>query len=138
MDFFDLVETSQEELPLPPYTDVAWDFDLNKPIFENGTFKMVKNKEALKSWIYRALKTPRYQHEIYSWNHGSELDTLMGKPFNALYRAEAERLVKEALEVNPYVNQVTIEDIKLVDRKLVLKFSIDSVYGELKEDEMIV
>ncbi len=138
MDFFDFDFNDDYQEDLPLYTDVAWDYETNKPMYENGDFKIVEGIEALKSWVFRALKTPRYQHEIYSWNHGSDLDELVGKPFNALYRAEAERIVKEALEANPYINQVVVEEIKLIDRRLIMKCSIDTIYGELKEDEVIV
>ncbi|MBH7464776.1 DUF2634 domain-containing protein, partial [Clostridioides difficile] len=38
--------------------------------------------EALKQTIFLTLNTERYQHLIYSWNYGAELNDLIGEPIS--------------------------------------------------------
>ncbi|MEN7878670.1 DUF2634 domain-containing protein, partial [Clostridioides difficile] len=52
--------------------------------------------EALKQTIFLILNTERYQHLIYSWNYGVELNDLIGEPISFVI-PELERRIKEAL-----------------------------------------
>ncbi|MCP3283021.1 DUF2634 domain-containing protein, partial [Clostridioides difficile] len=52
--------------------------------------------EALKQTIFLTLNTERYQHLIYSWNYGVELNDLIGEPISYVI-PELERRIKEAL-----------------------------------------
>ena len=71
--------------------------------------KIVEGNEAIKIWIYKALQTPRYQYEIYTWDYGSELSSLIGKAYTkGLTRSEASRYIKEALLINPYILDVDV------------------------------
>ena len=93
----------------PMYKEIAWDFKRNTPIIQNGDFKIVEGNEAIKIWIYKALQTPRYQYEIYSWDYGSELLSLIGKAYTkGLTQSEASRYIKEALLINPYILDVNV------------------------------
>lgn len=123
--------TTSEEAPL--YKEVAWDIANNKPLLENGEFKYVTGIEAIKSWIYRTIQTERYRHEIYSWNHASELSELIGKPFNALNKAEAERIIKESILVNPYVTDLRISNILFLEGKITIEVEVVTIYGNTKE-----
>lgn len=129
--FFENTTVTNEELPL--YKDIAWDFENNKPILENGDFKFVTGIEAVKSWIYRTIQTERYKHEIYTWNHASELNSLIGKQFNSLNKAEAERIVKESILVNPYITDLEVIDINFLDSKITIEFIVQTVYGSSRE-----
>ena len=58
------------------------------------------------------IKTFRYCYSIYSWNFGSEIDTLMGKNYtHALTKMEATRYIREALMINPYILEITKLDV---------------------------
>ena len=70
-------ESAADSLPL--YTEVAWDFDRNIPIVEKGDFKIVTGNEAIKTWVYKAMKTERFRYPIYSWHFGSEVETMIGQ-----------------------------------------------------------
>lgn len=129
--YFENNTITNDELNL--YKEVAWDFINNKPIIENGEFKFVTGVEAIKSWIYRTLQTERYKHEIYSWNHASELSSLMGKPFNSLNKAEAERIIKESLLVNPYITNVEKINITFIEGKTNMEFLVQTIYGSFEE-----
>lgn len=129
--FFENTTSTDEELPL--YKEIAWDFVNNKPIIENGDFKFVTGIEAVKSWIYRTIQTERYKHEIYSWNHASELNSLIGKPFNSLNKAEAERIVRDSIIVNPYITDLEVTDIQFIDSKITIELTVQTVYGSSRE-----
>ncbi len=98
--------TDGESLPL--YTEVAWDFVNNIPIVEKGDFKIVTGNDAVRTWVYKAMKTERFRYQIYSWDFGSELESLIGQSYTPnLTKAESARYIKEALLVNPYIKSVS-------------------------------
>ena len=121
-------ETIQEGEELPLCKEYAWDFDKNKFILENGKFKVVEGNEALKVWIWKALKTERYRHLAYSWNY----DSLIGKGLsNAALKLEVERYIKEALLINPYLKDIYNLNITIEGAKLDIDFTVETVYGEV-------
>ena len=61
--------------------------------------------EAMEQFVYKALRTERYQHEIYDWNYGVELDNLFGKP-TVYVKAELARRISEALLADDRVTSV--------------------------------
>lgn len=95
--FITYEENTVENNPLPLYKEVG------------KGLKIVEGNEAIKIWIYRALQTPRYQYEIYTWDYGSELLSLIGKAYTkGLTQSEASRYIKEALLINPYILDVNV------------------------------
>ena len=115
----------------PMYKEIAWDFENNIPILENGDFKIVEGNEAIKVWVYKALLTPRYNYSIYTWDYGSELLDLIGKAYTpSLTKEEAKRLIKEALEINPYILEVTVMDTDFKNDLLSVDIKIVTIYGE--------
>ena len=117
----------------PMYKEIAWDFKNNIPILENGDFKIVEGNQAIKVWAYKALLTPRYNYSIYSWDYGSELLDLIGKAYTpSLTKEEAKRLIKEALEINPYILEVEITDIDFKDSLLSATVKVKTIYGEIE------
>ncbi|WP_080965307.1 DUF2634 domain-containing protein [Clostridium novyi] len=125
-------ETTQEGEELPLCKEYAWDFDKNKFILENGKFKVVEGNEALKVWIWKALKTERYRHLAYSWNYGHELHSLVGKGLsNAALKLEVERYIKEALLINPYLKDIYNLNITIEGAKLDIDFTVSTIYGEV-------
>lgn len=126
------VELELTETTLEMYREVAWDYVNDTPIIENGDFKIVEGKEAIKIWIYKALKTNRFEHEIYSWDYGSELNELVGyQDTNNLIKTESERYIKEALLINTYILDVKINDVKINDSILNANVIVSTVYGEV-------
>ena len=125
------IESINTELPL--LKEFAIDFKTGNPVIENKSFKLIEGKEALKIWIYKALKIDRFQYEIYSWNFGSEISDLMGKGYTqALTQSEIKRYIEEALYINPYVKEVQILETSFKDNTLSVKLSVDSVYGNME------
>lgn len=125
----ELIEETTEELPL--YTEVAWNFEDNKPVIENGNFKIVTGKEAVKTWCYKALQVERYKHEIHTWDYGLEIEKYIGQNYTkALANAEIKRNIEECLTINPYVTGISDVKINVDNGLLTVNFKIDTVYGD--------
>ena len=120
----------------PMYKEVAWDFKNNIPILENGDFKIVEGNEAIKVWILKTLLINRYEFEIFSWDYGSELISLIGKAYTpSLTKEEAKRYIKEALEINPYIINIDVVDVNFSDAILHGEVKIKTIYGE---DDLLI
>ena len=136
MSLFPFISNTDEvkvDNSFPLYKEVAWDFEKDIPIIQNGDFKIVEGNEAIKVWAYKALLTPRYNHSIYSWDYGSELMDLIGKAYTpSLTKEEAKRYIKEALLINPYILEVDITGINFKDGILNADVKIKTIYeGEV-------
>ena len=125
------VEEVKVDNTFPLYREVAWDFEKDTPIIQNGDFKIVEGNEAIKVWIFKALLTPRYNYSIYSWDYGSELMDLIGKAYTPqLTKSEAKRYIEEALKINPYILDVNVIDTDFKDSVLSANVKITTIYGE--------
>ena len=135
MSLFPFISNNVDEMIVdyifPMYLEIAWDFEKNIPILENGDFKLIEGNEALKVWVYKALLTPRYNYSIYSWDYGSELMDLIGKAYTpSLTKEEAKRYIKEALLINPYILEVTVVDTSFNNGLLSADIKLLTIYGE--------
>ncbi|EMJ5875916.1 DUF2634 domain-containing protein [Clostridioides difficile] len=123
--------SKEKELEL--FREVAWNFEKDEPIIENGDFKIVEGNEAIKVWVYKCIKTNRYEHEIHSWNYGTELMELVGQKYSkGLTESEASRYIKESLLVNPYILDVSVVNTKFIDDLLSVDIQISTIYGEVE------
>ena len=117
----------------PIYREIAWDFEKNEPIIENGEFKIVEENEAIKVWAFLALSTNNKQYPIYSWDYGSEVKELIGKDYTkALVEAEAKRLIEECLLINPYILEVDVTSTSFKDSVLTCDIKITTIYGDME------
>ncbi len=124
------IENSNNELPM--YYEVGWNYIKDEPLIENNEFVIVEGNEAIKVWIYKAIKTARYQYPIYSWDYGCEISSLIGQKYTkGLTKSEAERYIKEAILINPYVTDVKIIDINFSEDTLSVSIQVDTIYGEV-------
>ena len=126
MDFEELFlsqNTEKEELPL--FTEYAIDLDTLEPLKNGDRLVELNGNEALKVWIFKALKTKRNFYEIHSDSYGNDLDVHIGTVYqesikNALIISE----IKDCLLVNPYINYNND------DNNLKVSFNVSTVYGE--------
>lgn len=117
---------------LPLCREVAWDFANDVPIFRGGQPVVVTEKEALKVWIWRALRTPRFKYEIYTWTYGSEFESLLGQAYSDCVKtAEAPRYLRECLLVNPYITAVKDISVSFEAARLTVKGTAVTIYGEV-------
>ena len=134
MSLFPFISNTDEvkvDNSFPLYKEVAWDFEKDTPILENGDFKIIEGNNAIKVWAYKALLTPRYNFSIYSWDYGSELMDLVGKAYtSSLTKEEAKRYIKEALLINPYILEVNVIDTSFSNGILSADIKLLTIYGE--------
>ena len=125
-----LLETSKYNLPL--YKECAWDFVNDRAIFVDGSPKIVYGNEGIKVWIYKAIKTNRYEFEIYTWDYGSEIESLLGKGFQiGFIKSETKRYIEEALSVNPYITKINKIDVDFKTDILTAYVDLETIYGRL-------
>ncbi len=94
--------------------EVAYDFEKDTVLMQDGNVCYVEGVEALKIWIMKAIYTSRYRWPIYTWNYGSEIEDLIGRDLSqGVLESEVKRMIEEAIE-----NHSCIVDVKtLVSRK---------------------
>lgn len=123
---------------LPLCKEAAWDFENDVPIFRGGEPVVVTEKEALKVWIWRALRTPRFKYEIYTWAYGSEFESLLGQAYSdSVKTAEAPRYLRECLLVNPYITSVKNIAVSFEAAKLTVKGTAVTIYGEVNFNAIV-
>lgn len=131
-------EASGQTQALPLCKEVAWDYEHDVPRFRGGEPVVVTGKEAVKVWIWKAIRTPRFRYEIYSWSYGSEFETLLGQAYSdSVKTAEAPRYLRECLLVNPYITEVKDIAVSFDAAKLTVQGTAVTIYGEVKFHEIV-
>lgn len=105
-------------------------------IKDNKIVGMVDSKEAIKQSIEIMLGVSRYEHLIYSWDYGHELNTLFGKD-KSYIEIEAPRLIKECLLQDDRISSVDNFNFLQVDDGLLLKFEVMTIDGIVKSEVTI-
>lgn len=100
--------------------------------FEKGylTGWMVTGLDAIIQSIKLALKIDRYFYSQYSWEYGSELNTLIGKNYSQEYvQSEVQRMLEDL--VLGFDEVLSISDIQCTMNKdkLTISFELDTIYG---------
>lgn len=93
--------------------------------------------EAMKQAIYKIISTERYQHEIYSWDYGIELNDLFGKP-KSYIRSEIVRRFEEALLQDDRVT--ALKDISVTFEKrgtVSIFFTAETTVGTLPVERVV-
>jgi hypothetical protein len=122
---------TEDSSDYPMYREVKWDFQNNVPVYKNGNPVIVKGLEAIKVWAWKALHTPRFRYEIYSWDYGNELESLIGQSYSqALKESEAARYVRECLLINPYITDVKNITVNQSGDKISITGTLETIYGE--------
>ena len=115
---------------LPLYEEWAFDFDAGRMAVTDGRTHRVTDLEAMKVWMYKAVCTAKGRFRAYSPSFGSELESLIGSSYSlAAARAEAQRMVTEALLVSPYITSVSGVEADLAGGVLSVRCSVVTVYG---------
>ena len=131
-------DQSGQTQALPLCKEVAWDFENDVPIFRGGVPVVVTEKEALKVWIWRALRTPRFKYEIYTWAYGSEFESLLGQAYSdSVKTAEAPRYLRECLLINPYITDVKDISVTFESAKLTVEGTAVTIYGEVNFNAVV-
>ena len=135
MSLFPIIQPQimETETELKLYKEVKWDYENDIPVFLNGSPVIVNGKEAVLVWAWKAVHNSRYRHEIYTWDYGCEVESLIGQPFTEeLKQAEAARYVMDCLLVNPYITEVSDIAVTFADDDLSISCTIETIYGEVE------
>lgn len=126
------IEETEQELPMAK--EWAWDFEELDFKARDGKMYQVEGKEAVKIWLWKIFQTPRYRYLVYSWDYGHELENLIGQGSQSFIKAEAERLIKEAIwpTLDGYVEDIKNLEIDLVNDALNISFTAITLYGEVE------
>ena len=127
------VANLSDEKRLPMYREWAFDFEKEELKTKHGKYYLVEGNEALKIWIYKALKTERYIFVAYTKNYGSEVSTLIGivEDEDILF-SEISRYIEESLLVNPYI--ISVSDFNFSRSKsseVDVRFNVNTIYGSM-------
>ena len=104
------LETATEQTSRTYYLDVE------KNIISN----YCDGIEAMKQTIYCILNTERFNHLIYSWNYGIEIEHLIGESITYVI-PELERVINEALIQDSRVVQVSDFKFEVNKNKVIVK-----------------
>lgn len=136
MDFETLFLNQNEKKvkeKLPIFTEYAIDFETLQPLRNDGNLIELRENEALKVWIFKALKTKRNFYGIHSDSYGNDLETHIGTIYqesikNALIISE----IKDCLLVNPYILDCYNFELNYSsdDNHLKVSFNVSTIYGE--------
>lgn len=125
--------TQETEVSIP--REYAWDFEKNDFQLKDGKFQVVEGIEALKIWIWKAIKTSRYTYPIYSDNYGQELDKLIGEGLSkSLAESEAKRLTLECLKDNEHILSIRSFSVDKSNDVLSITFTAITDCGEVTID----
>ena len=132
--FLEKAETEVEEMPT--FKEYAIDFKTGEYIKdENNDIKVLEKNEALKVWIFKALKTERFRYaDVHSDNYGSELETNIGTIYQKSVKdALMINQIRDTLLVNPYILECYNFDISNEDEYVPqITFNVKTVYGKLE------
>lgn len=124
-------ENMTDDLPL--FREYAWDFEQDKFRYDgNGNHILLTGNDALEVWIYKALKTERFDYLAYSWQYGIELKPFIGKVMSVQERySELKRVITECLMVNPYIKSIDSFDITNEKHRenVQLTIGLTTIYG---------
>lgn len=123
---------------LPLFQEYAWDFERDCFLYDvNGRHILLTGNPALEVWIYKALKTERFEYLAYSWQYGIELKPFIGKVMGVDERySELRRVITECLMVNPYIRSIDSFSITPENRAELIRvhITLTTVYGEVEID----
>lgn len=86
--------------------------------------------EAVKQSIAIMLNVERYEHEIYSWQYGTEFEDLIGTDAS-LACPEISRRITEALMTDERITDVYDFAFEQSGSAINCSFTVKSVYGEI-------
>ena len=120
------LETATEQTSRTYYLDVE------KNIISN----YCDGIEAMKQTIYCILNTERFNHLIYSWNYGIEIEHLIGESITYVI-PELERVISEALIQDSRVVQVSDFKFEVNKNKVIVTFKVITTVGNIEIEKVV-
>ncbi|KUL99312.1 terminase [Fusobacterium nucleatum subsp. nucleatum] len=131
--FLEKTEIEAEEMPI--FKEYAIDFKTGEYIKDENDIKVLEKNEALKVWIFKALKTERFRYtDVHSDDYGSELETNIGTIYQKSVKdALMINQIRDTLLVNPYILECYNFEISNEEEYVLqITFNVRTIYGELE------
>lgn len=121
-----------------PQSFINTDLVVNEDTEATKTYKLSSIKiqgytdelGALEQAIYKEINTEMYEHPIYSFSYGIELESLIGK--DAVYvKIELKRRLQECLIKNETITSIENFQYTISGDSILCAFNVISIYGEL-------
>lgn len=94
----------------------------------------VDGEAAIRQAIMKILNTERYEHEIYSWDYGIELQDLYGMPMSYVMSEIKER-IEDALLADDRIEAVDDFEVEIAGKRtLHCSFTAITTQGEITEE----
>lgn len=93
--------------------------------------------DAMVQTVYKILNTERYNHIIYSWNYGVELQDLFGEPIDYAC-VEMKRRISEALMQDDRI--VSVDNFEFdtsKKRTVIATFTVHTIYGDIESEKAV-
>lgn len=105
--FIDITANNVIKTTWEPPREYEWDYKTGKFIVRNGRIYILEGIEALRIWIYKCLLANRGRYQAYSWDYGTDLESLIGSGLTReAIVSESKRMVKDALFMNPHIKEI--------------------------------
>lgn len=127
-----------------PNSEIDVKLEVTEDLETSKTYKLLKDKiqgymeelESLKQAIYKVLNTEQYEHPIYSFSYGIELESLLGK--DAVYvKIELKRRIQECLLQDERIVSVDNFRFTITGDELNCIFDVHSIYGEIEISKVV-
>lgn len=108
--------------------------------FENGVIgDFIDDDEALRQFIYKAIRTARFRYLIYDDQYGSELEDLIGSDVtDAFLNEEIPRVIREALIYDDRIADVRDFSIKRESDGMFVEFTVVKTDGDTLTEEVTI
>lgn len=129
-------QASEDELPV--FRELAYDYENNRLFRRGGKPYLIEKDEALKVWIYKALKAKRFVWPAYTHGYGCEAEKVVGQSNDPdVVDSELRRYITEALMVNPYIQELS--DFTFTHKGSVVEaqYVVTTIYGRFSYESEV-
>lgn len=117
-------EVIDTELELTEDTETTRTYKLTNDKIQGFT----ENLDALQQAIYKVLSTEKYEHPIYSFSYGIDLESLIGKD-RVYVQVELKRRIQECLLQDDRIQSVDNFQFTFSGDEMLCTFDVTSIYG---------
>lgn len=112
----ELGEELDSDFVLEEEPSLTYGMQVSDDIEKDSTFLgTVDDEDAVRQAILKILNTERYEHEIYSWDYGVELQDLIGKPM-VYVLSEIQQRVTDALTADDRIDSIEDFNAEVIDK----------------------
>lgn len=128
-----------------PESVIDVDLEVTEDVETTKTYKLTSNLiqgntdrlGALEQAIYKVLNTERYEHPIYDFDYGIELESLVGK--DRIYvQIELKRRIRECLLQDERVTAVDNFIFTVEGDSILCIFNVSSIYGDVTIEQEVI